>query len=343
MELYIFDRARKLAGIVESFEYLRWTRRYSSCGNFEVKAVATDDNLNLLKNGHIIWKNDGSDAAYIELVELSMDGGEYITASGRFITAILARRIIWDTETLNGELAAMIGKLLDNNIIKPGNTARKIERVSYVSKTQNIQISTQISYKNLLASVCELCDAADVGIKTIFNPANGNFEISLYRGGEVQGVFSREYENILAQTFTESVAGFANAALVGGEGEGPDRTFVSIGTNTGEDRYEIFVDAKDLRSKDFPDKYSDALKFRGNSKLAENAMIKAFDATINQYGNLQYKTDFDIGSSVRVKSTRWGVSMTARITEIEESYDRSGMSLDAVLGKPLLTLAQKGR
>ncbi len=101
MELYIFDKSRKLAGIIEAFEYLRWTRRYSACGSFEVKAVATDDNLNLLKNGNIIWKNDGSEAAYIELVELSMDGGEYITASGRFIASILSRRIIWDTETLN--------------------------------------------------------------------------------------------------------------------------------------------------------------------------------------------------------------------------------------------------
>ena len=44
---------------------------------------------------------------------------------------------------------------------------------------------------------------------------------------------------------------------------------------------------------------------------------------------------------IKVVSKRWGVAMTARITEIEESYDKSGMSLGVTFGKPLLTLAQK--
>ena len=28
MELYVFRRDRSLLGVVEAFEYLRWTRRY---------------------------------------------------------------------------------------------------------------------------------------------------------------------------------------------------------------------------------------------------------------------------------------------------------------------------
>ncbi len=70
-------------------------------------------------------------------------------------------------------------------------------------------------------------------------------------------------------------------------------------------------------------------------------MVQAFDATVNQYGNLKYKTDFDIGSKIQTVSKHWGVSLSARITEIEESYDRDGMSLGVTFGKPLLTLAQK--
>jgi hypothetical protein len=33
--------------------------------------------------------------------------------------------------------------------------------------------------------------------------------------------------------------------------------------------------------------------------------------------------------------------MMARIIEIEESYERGGMSLDAILGNPLMTVAQR--
>jgi hypothetical protein len=33
--------------------------------------------------------------------------------------------------------------------------------------------------------------------------------------------------------------------------------------------------------------------------------------------------------------------MSARITEIEESYDQGGMSLGVIFGKPLLTINEK--
>ena len=342
MELYIYDGARKLSGIVEAFDYLRWSRRYHSCGSFEIKAVATPGNLALIKTGNILWKNDDEEAGYIELVELTMEeGGEHITATGRFVSSIMGRRIIWSTENLSGELSAMLGRLLTNHLISPADTARKIERVQYVGGPAGFPVNNQISHKNLLAAISGLCEAADVGLKTSFNPATGIFKIALYQGSDVQGVFSREFENVLAQTFTESVAGYANVALVGGEGEGAERTFVTVGTSTGEGRFEIFVDAKDLRGDDFPGNYSDALIFRGSAKLAEQAMVKACDATLNQYGNLRYKHDFDIGSRVRVAAKGWGLSMTARITEIEESFQQDGMSLDVTLGRPLLTLAQK--
>ena len=66
MELYIYNSDRELTGIVESFDYLRWTRRYSQCGSFELKAIATPENTELLKEGNIIWKNDDEEAGIIE-------------------------------------------------------------------------------------------------------------------------------------------------------------------------------------------------------------------------------------------------------------------------------------
>ena len=51
MELYIYNSERELIGIVESFDYLRWTRRYSQCGSFELNAISTPENADLLKEG----------------------------------------------------------------------------------------------------------------------------------------------------------------------------------------------------------------------------------------------------------------------------------------------------
>jgi len=64
---------------------------------------------------------------------------------------------------------------------------------------------------------------------------------------------------------------------------------------------------------------------------------------VNPHGNLTYKIDFDLGQTVKVISKAWGVSMTTRITEIEETYDANGLNISVVFGKAELTIAQKIR
>ena len=190
-------------------------------------------------------------------------------------------------------------------------------------------------------AVTGLCDTANVGIKTVFSPFERDFTFTLYEGAASQAVFSREYENLTEQTYIRSNVDYADTALIGGEGEGAERTFVSIVGDIGEQRREVFVDAKDLRQEDFGSGYADALIFRGQSRLSELAMVQSFDAAINPHGNLKYKEDFDLGQLVQVLSKKWGVALTVRITEIEESYDRDGQSLNIVFGKGVLSLLQR--
>lgn len=343
MELYIYNSNRELVGIVESFEYLRWTRRYSQCGSFELKAIATSENTELLKEGNIIWKNDDEEAGIIEHLELSQTDHEIITASGRFATSFLSRRIVWQTEKLSGDISTCVEQLLNNNLINPPDIARKIANISFSAPNLNVPISTQVSYRNLMDAVTELCVASDIGIKTVFNPATGVFTVALYMGTGSQAVFSKEFENLTEQIYTISAGDYANTALVGGEGEGTDRTFVAITSGSGETRHEIFVDAKDLRAEDFGSDYIDTLIFRGQSKLSEQAIRYSFDTSVNPHGNLTYKIDFDLGQTVKVISKAWGVSMTTRITEVEETYDADGQSISVVFGKAELTIAQKLR
>ena len=327
--------------MIEEYEYLRWTRRYHHSGGYELRAMATPNALELLKIGHFLGKSDGdNEMGLIEFAEISMTDREIIEVSGKFATGFLARRIVLETEVLRGDLGAALGQLLGNNILNTATVAaRRIPFLSYQTAVLGINVDNQISYRNLLSVVEGLCEAGDVGIRTVFN--NGNFTITPYIGADVSGVFSREFENIINQTFTVSIRDFATFALVGGEGEGAARTFVQVGGGWAEWRFEVFVDARDLQSENFPTGYADALAYRGMARLAELALVEAFDATINQFGNLQYKVDYDIGSRVRVVAKQWGMEITARITELEENYDRDGMSIRATFGKPLLTIYDK--
>lgn len=343
MELYIYNADRELTGIVESFEYLRWTRCYSQCGSFELKAIATPENTALLQEGNFIWKNDDEEAGIIEHLEMAQAEKEIITASGRFATSFLSRRIVWQTEKLSGDLSACVGQLIHNHLISPTDTARQIDGITFSSTNLGVPVSTQISYRNLMDAVTGLCGASDIGIKTVFTPATRIFTVTLYKGADSQAVFSKEYENLTEQSYIESAADYANTALIGGEGEGESRTFAAITSGSGETRREIFVDAKDLQEEDFGTGYTDALLFRGQSKLSEQEIRYSFDTSVNPHGNLTYKTDFDLGQTVQVISKAWGVSMTTRITEIEETYDADGQSISVVFGKAELTIAQKIR
>ena len=340
MQIYILNQNRQLSGVVESFEYFSWTRKYYACGTFELKAIATSDNISLLEIGNYIWKSDDEEAAIIEYSELSMDDAEFITVKGRFATSLLSRRIIWGTEVLSGNISDCVAQLLNNHIISPTDTDRTIDFISYANDSLTDTVNTQVSYENLMSEITALCETADVGIKTVLNISNGTFTVKLYKGSSSQAVFSREYENLISQTYTQNSSDYASIALVGGEGEGAERTFAATGSGSGEDRREIFVDAKDLQSKSFTD-YTAALVFRGQSKLSGYIFTRSFDAEINTGGNLKYKEDFDLGQTVKIISKKWGVTLSARITEIEETYDGDGQSLTVTFGKSVLSLIQK--
>ncbi len=341
MEIYIFGTNRELVGVVESFEYFRWTRRYSHCGSFELTAPATPQNAALLLAGNYLWKNDDQEAGVIEHFELMQTDKESIKASGRFVTSFMARRIIWGTEILTADLSSCIGQLLNNHLIAPIDSSRQIPGVLFSSDVLGIPVNTQVSNRNLMDATSSLCDASNVGIKTVFDPSQSTFSIQLYKGDESYAVFSKEYENLTDQVYIQNSINYANTALIGGEGEGVSRIYAAITSETGENRREVFVDAKDLRQEDFGTGYSEALIFRGQNKLVEMGMIQTFDATVNPHGNLIYKVDYDLGQTVNVISNAWGLSLQTRITEIEESYDSTGLSLSIVFGKGILTLIQK--
>ena len=341
MELYIYSKERQLVGIVESFEYLRWTRRYARCGTFEMKAIATSENISLLRTGNYLWKSDDEEIGIIEQVELEQAGRETVTVSGRFATSLLARRIVWGTETLSGDLSVCAAQLMNNQLITPTDTSRQIAGIAFSSPAMGVQVNTQVSYRNLMDTITGLCEASDRGIKTLFSPEDGLLTVSLYAGAISQAVFSHEYENLTEQSYTHSDLGFANTALIGGEGEGTSRVMAAIAGGIGEARREVFVDAKDLRQEDFGTGYQDALIYRGQSKLSALSVLSAFDAEVNPHGNLRYKADFDLGQVVTVLSKKWGITLTARITEVNETYDEGGLSLGLVFGKGALTLIEK--
>ncbi len=337
--LNVYNSHYERIGFIESYAYLSWVRRYGSIGEFELKCAP--ENLPLLSLGNILAKLNDNEGGVIETIAIESVEKEMLTVRGRFLSVLLESRIIWETENLNGDISECIGQLVNNNAISPENTDRIVPDLSYESTFIGKSISMQISFKNLLEAVIGICSEAAVGIKGVLT-VNGIF-LSLYIGRELPFVFSREFENLLSQNYTDSVKDYYNLVKIAGEGEGSDRKIAVIGTETGKNRKEIFVDAKDLRLSEYAnnDKYLEALKLRGNEKLFEKRRRESFDAVANTNSNLVYRVDFDLGDIVTVKSSLLGIATRLRITEIIETYDEGGLHVDLVFGDPLPTLNER--
>jgi len=337
--LNVYNREYERIGYIESYSYLSWVRRYSAAGEFELKCVP--ENLPLLSLGNILVKVGDDEGGIIETILVESLEQEIITVRGRFLTVLLEKRIIWGTENLNGNIGISVGQLINNHAINPTDTGRVIPNLSYEGIVTGKTIQTQISFKNLLETVTGICSEAGVGIKGVLTGTGTS--VSLYLGREQPFVFSKEFENLLSQNYTDSIKDFANIAKVAGEGEGADRQTVVVGNATGLNRKEIFVDARDLASSEYEDeeKYLKALELRGNEKLYERRRRESFDAVANTNSNLTYRVDFDLGDIVTVKSSLLGLSRRLRITEIIETYDENGLHVDLVFGDPLPTLGER--
>jgi hypothetical protein len=335
----VYSKDYERIGFIESYSYLSWVRRYSAVGEFELKCAP--ENLPLLSLGNVIAKSKDDEAGIIETLLVESVEKELITVRGRFLPVLLESRIIWDMENLNGDIGGCIGQLLNKQAINPLNPDRAIPKLVYENVNIGKNITMQISFKNLLEAVTGITSEAGVGIMAVLNGSGTS--LSLYLGREQPFVFSREFENLLSQNYTDSIKDFANVAKVAGEGEGSARQMIVVGDAAGINRKEIFVDARDLAFGEYEneEQYLKALEIRGYEKLYEKRRRESFDAVANTNSNLTYRKDFDLGDIVTVKSSLLGISKRLRITEITETYDENGLHVDLIFGDPLPTLSER--
>lgn len=358
MEIYIFDRDLNFKGIIEEFSSLRYVRKYYERGEFELQCDLTLDALILLKRENIIYIKGDVEAAYIEYINLKKDdeGKEIIVVKGKFLTGYFDRRIVWGTEIINDTAENAMRQLVYHNCINPIDTNRAISNLS-LGELNNFTevVNYQVSYANLGDEIESLSTISDLGHRVKFDISNRKLIFEVYKGLDrsinqsvnPRAIFSKEFENVIAQEFTDSLNNYRNVALIGGIGEGLDRKLAVVGSAAGLDRFEIFADQRSLSNVDEDNNsisdadYTNLLIEKGNEALAAAKEIFTFDSTINSNSNLKYKVDFDLGDIVTCRSKQWNLVVNARITEIEEVYEEDGQSINVTFGNSVPTLIKK--
>lgn len=382
MDLKIFNRELELIGIIDNFTSLMWTRRYLKTGEFQLVAPLTMDNINLLKRENIIFKNGDTEAGFIETINITLNenGEEIIKANGKFITSYLDRRIIWGNDHLKTTAEKGMRSLIDKNAISSPEERiiPKLQLGELKGYTEKLEKS--ISYKNLLEAIEEIAESKELGFRNNFDYINKKIIFEVYKGVNrsvnqatiAPCIFSRDFENILQQEYTDSLNNFKNVTLIAGAGEGTERKKTTVGYAEKLERFELFTDARDIsdtktisepkvneetgkievdeegntiyEDKEVPipdSEYIPLLKQRGSEKLAESNEIKTFESTVNTRGNNIYKVDYDLGDIVTVADKKWGLTIDTRITEIEEVYESGEVKINVTFGNNIPTILDK--
>lgn len=319
---------------IDDFISFIWTSRFYAAGDFELCADITK--IDYLQIGNYVTRKGDNHAGIIEKVQIvrTDESQEMIIATGRSIMQILARRVISTQTQLSGLVTQGIILLLEENIMNPANTARRVSNFSIENYSQSREeLDAQFTGENLLDTISSLCETYSVGMDMIFDN-NDNFTFRLYDGTDrsyAQSanpyvVFSDTYDNLLNSEYDTDFSEYATDVLVGGEGEGIYRTFVwsAKESREGIDRFEIFLDASNAVTNEniiTQETYEKQLEGLGLEAITQ--YTTAFSGEVD-FTNVKLGTEINVGDICTIENSTWGMYINSRLVEVIESIGEDG-------------------
>ncbi len=352
-------------GEVNQYESLIWPDKYNGFAQFELWAPINSENAEYFTKGNILWCG-GDNAAIVEIVKSDIDdaGTKTYNVKGRTLEMLLTTRIVWGTyNAQNKDASTVMYDLVNQNCVNPSDVKRKIPFLEMAADPHvGGKIDKQVTGGEVYDSVVSVATNADIGFNVLFRPTLKKLIFEVIEGvdrtieqTENDPVeFSTDLEDILSSSYYSNNQDKKSVALVVGEGEESARTTQVSGDNTttGFLRRELYVDARDLQSESVdgsgnttsitPTEYKKILIQRGDEKLAECLTTETFEAQIRVFGDVQYEfnKDYFKGDKITVRDKQLNVTVSARITEVEEDYDDE-YALMLTFGYSYPTIMQK--
>lgn len=254
-DVYVLDRNLETIGIIDSYKSLIWASRYWDVGDCELYVPATMATLSMLQKDNFLIKPGSKMVCQIKKIELdtNADEGNYLVVTGFDVKRWLDQRVIWSVMNVDGNAEDFIRSMVDKALGNASLSARQIvdlngNRIFYLGTAAgfNEVLTEQVTYKNIGEKVRDYCMKYGWGYRVVLD--SGKLYFQLYKGMDraTSVIFSEAYENLATTTYIEDETNMGNVALVAGEGQGTARSRNVSGYAEGMDRYEIYVDAKDI-------------------------------------------------------------------------------------------------
>lgn len=372
LDIYVYkiddDGTFESIGEINKYTSLMWPDKFNGYATFELNAPVTQENKNLIKQGHIIWCG-GDNACIIEIIQADTDeyGQKVFKVKGRTLEMLLTTRIVWGTyNCVNKPSSTTMYEIVNDHCVNPSDPNRKIP---FLECAEDEQFGKVVSFQKTGGEVYTALEGiaadAEIGFDILFRPREKKLIFKVTEGIDRSVlpessdasnlvIFSTDLEDILSSSYYTNSQDLKTLAYVAGEGEGANRKRIISGdtASKGFARREIYVDARDLQSEIEhdegettivePEDYINMLNDRGTEKLAEHIIAESFEAKMRVIGDIQYRygIDYSKGDKVLVQDTELGIQVVGKVTEVSENYDDE-YELIITFGYEYPTLAQK--
>jgi hypothetical protein len=349
VDVYILDSLLRRIEVVDSYESLIWTERFSAAGDFQMRIASSLASRSLLTEGTQLAIKKSNRVMTVESVQDSIDadGKDILEIKGPSLEAVLSDRVAFKQNRdltnypdwiLSGPPADVcrqvfdwicrLGKLSPYDVIPFLQPGKFYADSTLPEPTTSMTVSITPGY--LYDLIKNICDANELGFRLVRSAASNLLYFDVYAGNDLttrQGVlpavvFSTAMDDLQNTTELTTVSGSKNVAYVYSPA-GFEIVYGDYITSDidGFNRRVMYVDGSSV-TLDNPD-ISGALYQLGYDALRANRASQMFDGEVNQYGSFVYESDYFLGDLVEVRN-KYGVISYKRVTEQIFSSDENG-------------------
>lgn len=382
VELRVYDKELTPLGVIDEIASLLWTPTYwneGTVGDLKLLVPMTENNKKLLKKGNIIVLHDGA-ADYTDKtgnwrrgtqiryrhITKDAEGAEQIEVQGHFLKKWLSKRIILNKIVMTGTEQQKINRIVTENHGTGAAPKRQFKQFVILAQEDLGGSSTEFAYEDYTDAGKEIYNralAGKLGYDILINENTGQYGFWLYKGkdltsgnseGNTPSIFSRDFDNVNEQEYTESDEGSKNVMYAtGAADENGTAPLVEVDQGgEGIDRDEVYVNMSNI-SRQYTEndveitipeaEYKKMLAAATADALEDYGETVSFTAIINITSNLKYGEDFNLGDRVTCIEKNWGIRIDVRITAVCLAYQNGTKEIEATLGESLPTLIQQIR
>ncbi|QCT71074.1 Gp37-like protein [Eubacterium maltosivorans] len=348
----VYNKDLQFIGEVHDASSVIWTKRWSTYGDFEIHL---DKPNPLFENGNYVMLNhDPYKCGVIEYDQDDGDGYQYnstedYVVKGYSLLFLLYHRITVPTSANDGYLVwnnkpaeDIMYELVDGQVIHPLDTKRVIphfEAAANQHRGKKMTFRSRLKY--LPDELYELSIESGLGVAVRFDPVGKRFIFEVLEGVDRRRtglgteinrqsyIFSRRNRKVKKHTYTHDTSSFKNMAYIGGQGDGDDRTIVTIYDDlSGLNRREAFIDARDIADED--ENTNRALVDRGKTKLTTD-----FREVINYEYEAEtedYMVLWDLGDTCTYIDDKKQITLHQQVTEVQETHEDGQLKIDPTFG-----------